>query len=79
VTIKASLWAYMDRRPAGPISGWDLFREMKRRTGKNTYPTVLLKYAHDYADRAGALFECINTRESRYEYTPGVKISGARS
>jgi hypothetical protein len=79
MTIKASLWAYMDRRPAGPISGWEIYREMYRQTGRNNFPETLLKYIREYCQIAGAMLECTCKAESRYEYTPGVKISGSRS
>lgn len=79
MTIKAHLWELFDEMPSRVISGWDLYDLMHAKTGEKTYPPNLLKYAKDYADRAGAKFECIDRAESKYLYVPGVKISGSLS
>lgn len=78
-TIKATLWELLDNQPPVIISGWDLFDLMLPLTGQNTYPQNLIKYAKDYCDRAGGSFECVNRAESKYLYTPGVKIAGSLS
>lgn len=76
-SVKRSLFAYMDSRPAGVITGWELFAAMESRTGRKTYPGTLLQYAREYADVSGSTLECVNPAESRYQYTPGYKVAGA--
>lgn len=77
MSVRQSLFDYLDARPGGPISGWELFEDMARRTGRKTYPATLLEYCRDYAELSGADFRCIDNQESEYYYTPGVKLEGA--
>lgn len=79
MTIKAHLWELLDSLPRGIISGWDLYDLMFARTHEKTYPPNLIKYAKDYADRAGGSFVCVCRAESKYLYEPGVKIAGSLS
>ena len=50
---------------------------MYRRTLRRTYPATLIQYARDYADISGASFSCVDPQESRYHFTPGVKLGNA--
>jgi hypothetical protein len=75
-TVKAEFWRFLDSMPERIISGWEMYSIMYARTKRRTYPPTLLKYAREYRDISGAGFECIDVRESRYHYTPGIKIAG---
>lgn len=77
MTIKSTLHRLLDHLPAGEISGWRLFDLMYERTGRKTYVETLLKYAREYADASGAVFECVDRERSIYRYDPGARIAGA--
>ena len=77
MTIKRTLFDYMDTQGERDISGWQIFREMNQRTGYNTYPSTLLKYLREYADITGAELECIDHENSKYHYVPGCGIGSA--
>ena len=77
MSIRQTLFAYLDDHPAGFISGWELFQDMAKATGRKTYPATLLEYARDYSELSGAEFRCIDNQESRYYYHPGASIAGA--
>lgn len=77
MSIRQTLFEYLDNRPAGFISGWELFQDMAKATGRKTYPATLLEYARVYATLSGAEFRCIDNQESRYYYHPGASIAGA--
>ncbi len=77
MTVKQSLFKFMDDQHERDISGWQLFQEMNRRTGYNTYPSTLLKYLREYADISGAGLDCIDHENSKYHYVPGFKIGDA--
>lgn len=76
-SVRQALFKYLDRHPGGIIYGLHLQKKINAQTGKETFASTILNYAKDYADRAGAEFICIKGRESKYQYTPGCKISGA--
>jgi len=77
MSIRQSLFAFLDDLPPGNISGWELFDRMRERTGRNTYPATLLDYARDYCDLSGASFDCVDAERSIYHYSPSVKVAGA--
>jgi len=77
MTIKQALYEYLDTRPAGMISGWELFGAMLEATNRKTYPATLLEYCREYSDRSGARFDCVDNQKSLYYYHPGIQIAGA--
>ena len=77
MSIRQALFEYMDSRPAGFISGWELFQDMAKATGRKTYPATLLEYTRQYSELSGAEFRCIDNQKSRYYYHPGASIAGA--
>jgi len=78
LTIKSALHLHLDTIATPTIfTGWQLFEAMEKRTHRKTYPGTLLEYAREYCALSGAELECIEPRESRYRYVPGVRIGGA--
>ena len=77
MSVRQSLFRYLDEQPSRTITAWNLFDVMEARTGRKTMPATLMQYARDYADISGASLVCINPQESRYRYEPGAKIAGA--
>lgn len=77
MSVRQSLFDYLDARPGGPISGWELFEDMARRTGRKTYPATLLQYAREYAELSGASFDVVDHERSIYHFIPGAKIAGS--
>ena len=77
MTITKTLFDYFDSLSECIISGWDLFEEIRTRTGKNTYPSTLLKMAREYADISGADFICIDTKKSIYKFKPCIRLGNA--
>jgi hypothetical protein len=77
MTIRSALFAYLDAMPSTDLTGWQLQQAMERATKRRPYPSTILGYARDYADRAGASFTCVDPIQSRYHFEPGARISGA--
>jgi hypothetical protein len=77
MTIKRTLFDYMDAQGERDLSGWELFRDMAAMTGKATYPSTLLKYLREYVDITGADLECVDHEKSIYHYVPGCGIGSA--
>jgi hypothetical protein len=77
MTFRPALFAFLDAQPARVLSGWDLYDVVEMATGRRPYPPSILKAARDYADKAGAVFDCVDKARSLYQYEPGVKVSGA--
>jgi hypothetical protein len=77
MTIRAATWEYLDTLGPCVISGWGLTDHVSQVTGVRVYPSSVLKAAKGYADTSGAIFRCISSRKSRYQFVPGVKVSGA--
>lgn len=77
MTVKSRLWQLLDSCGPRLISGWQLHEEIKRETGRWTYPATLLQMCREYADFAGAVFKCVDRTRSVYRYEPGAKIAGA--
>lgn len=77
MTVKAALWQMMDDLPAGRYGLWVLTDMLNGITRQHTMPHTVKRYIKEYADYAGADFACIVQNKSIFEYTPGVKISGA--
>ncbi|MBU1081638.1 MAG: hypothetical protein KKB59_14240 [Spirochaetes bacterium] len=77
MSVKQVLFEYLDTLAAGSISGWRLFEDIAKRTGRKTYPQTLLDYAREYTELAGAEFNCIDNQKSVYFYKPGAKIASA--
>jgi len=76
MTVRQSLFQYLDDSPEKLLSGWDIYDEIKAMTGRETYPTTLIKYCKEYADMSGADFICVDRQRSLYRYVPGYKIAG---
>ncbi|CAK0761471.1 conserved hypothetical protein [Gammaproteobacteria bacterium] len=76
-SVRQRLFDHLDSLPAGYLSGWELFEDMAKLTGRKTYPATLLEYARDYAALSGAVFRCIDAEKSLYHYVPGVSLEGA--
>ena len=78
MTIRAAVFEVLDNIGKRDISGWQLFDMALLKTGRHTYPTVLIKYGRDWASISGGGFDCIDPVHSVYRVTPGAaKISGA--
>jgi len=75
--VKQTLYRHLDAiTETCYLSAWKLFDRMLIDTGRHTMPSTLLQYCRDYADIAGAVFECVDVARSLYRFTPGVKIAG---
>jgi len=77
MSIRQSLFAYLDTLASRDISGWQLFTEIQARTGRNSYPATLLGYAREYSAISGGRFDCVDPDRSIYRFEPGAKIAGA--
>jgi len=77
MSVRHSLFRYLDEQPSRTITAWNLFDVMEARTGRKTMPATLLSYTRLYCAYSGATLACINPQESRYRYEPGAKIAGA--
>lgn len=77
MSIKQDLFEYLDTLDPGTISGWRLFDDIAKKSGRNTYPQTLLEYAREYSRIAGAEFNCIDNQKSIYYFKPGAKVSGS--
>jgi len=74
MSVTKDLYAMLDTWQERDITGWELQRIMYERTGRNTYPSTLLKKCREYADMTGAEFKCTCPSESRYHFVPGFGI-----
>ena len=69
MSIKQTVFNYLDSiKSPSNFSGWELQQKLKSITGKNTYPSTLLKYAREYADISGSTLKCLDVKESQYSF-----------
>ena len=69
MNIRKQLFNFLENTESPrKISGWELQNEMRAITGRNTYPSTLLDYTRQFADRTGAKFICTDRKNSKYTF-----------
>jgi hypothetical protein len=77
MTLSNVIAEYLDNSPDRVFSLWGLTDYIGAVVGWRVMPHTVRDACREYADRAGALFYCIDRKHSQYQYIHGCKIAGA--
>lgn len=77
MTLRQTVFDYLDHAPEGIVSGWQIQEDIQRITGRRPYPETVLKSCRIWADIGGGKFECVDNQTSKYYLQRGEKVAGA--